>query len=175
MSTLRVDSIEQVNGDPISAIKPTIMAEQSVSGLTSAEFLDIPSWAKEIKVMLRSVSSSGANNFLVQLGTSSGFITASQYNSISFSANGASNATQTIGFIILQPSGGTPTRGVMTISKFSETINTYVETGMFMRDTVSGSYCAGDLNGFTGVIDRVRVNTTGASTFASGRICVMYS
>lgn len=175
MSTLRVDSIEQVNGDPISAIKPTLMTEQSVTGLTSAEFLGIPSWVKEIKVMLSGVSSSATNNFLVQLGTSSGFITSSQYNSISFRADGLVNATQNIGFIIIQPTSGIPTRGAMTISKFSETVNTYVETGMFMRDPVSASYCAGDLNGFAGVIDRVRVITTGASTFASGRICVMYS
>ena len=158
-----------------AANSPVLLADKFVSGTTSAEFFGIPSWATQITVMLRGVSSSDVNNFRVQLGNSSGWLT-SGYNSISQIGSGGVNTTQTNSFIVLVSTSGDIFRGQMIISKFSTTTQTWVASGGFMRSSTSLSECYGDFNGGSiPTIDRVRVTTSGVSSFGTGRISIRYS
>jgi hypothetical protein len=176
MSTLRVNSIEKLNGNPLTIYTPVVMPEVFVAGATGASFLNIPSWATEIRVMLRAVSSSDVNNFRVQLGNSNGWITTG-YNSMSQRGSGGEAASQTNCFIIAVPTTSDIFRGQMIITRMSDdAITTYVETGGFMRSNSTASECYGDFNADNiPTIDRVRVTTSGASTFTTGRIGVRYS
>ena len=177
-SILRVDEIQKPNGTPFNfnTNAPVLMPEIFVAGLTSAEFFGIPSWATQITVMLRAVSSTNINNFRVQLGNSSGWLT-SNYNSLSQTGNAGTSASQTNSFIILLTTQNDILRGQMIINKMSDdNITTYVETGGFMRSNTAASECYGDFNADNiPSIDRVRVTTSGASSFGTGRIGVRYS
>ena len=155
---------------------PVVMPEVPVSGFPVAAFFDIPSWATQFTVTLRAVSSSDINNFRVQLGNSNGWLT-SGYNSLSQNGQGGSSATQTNSFIILVPTSTDLFRGQMTITRVSTgTVSTYVETGGFMRSGSTCSLCYGDFNlDNIPTIDRVRVTTSGASVFQTGRIGLRYS
>jgi len=175
-SILRVNEIQKLDGSPVTIYTPVLMPEVFAQGTTSAEFFNIPSWATEIRVMFRAVSSSNLNNFRVQLGNSNGWLT-SNYNSTSSKGDGQLSASQTNSFIILYPTLGDLLRGQMIISRMSDdNITTYVETGGFMRANGTSCNCYGDFNADNiPTIDRVRVTTSGASTFATGRIGVRYS
>ena len=175
-SVLRVDTIQKLDGTPVTIYTPVVMPEVFAAGSASAEFFGIPSWATQITVMLRAVSSSDVNNFRVQLGNSNGWIT-SGYNSMSQRSDGGVSADQTNCFIIAVPTASDIFRGQMLITRMSDdSITTYVETGGFMRSTSTASECYGDFNADTiPTIDRVRVTTSGASTFSTGRIGVRYA
>jgi len=175
-SILRVDEIQKLDGTPVTIYTPVVMPEVLATGLTSVEFLNIPSWATQITVMLRAVSSSNVNNFRVQLGNSNGWIT-SGYNSMSQKGDGQSSVSQTNCFIIGVLQSSDIFRGQMVITRMSDdSITTYVETGGFMRSTSTASVCYGDFNADTiPTIDRVRVTTSGASTFGTGRIGLRYT
>ena len=155
---------------------PVVMPEIFVSGTPVAAFFNIPSWATQYTVMLRAVTSSEINNFRVQLGNSNGWLT-SGYNSLSQNGQGGASATQTNCFIILVPTGTDLFRGQMTITRVSTgTVSTYVANGGFMRSNTTASLCYGDFNlDNIPTIDRVRVTTSGASTFTTGRIGLRYS
>ncbi len=175
-SILRVDVIQKLDGTPITIYTPVVMPELFVAGITSAEFFGIPSWATQITVMFRAVSSSGVNNFRVQLGNSNGWIT-SGYNSMSQNGQGGESVAQTNCFIIGVLQSADIFRGQMMITRMSDdSSTTYVETGGFMRSTSTASECYGDFNADTiPTIDRVRVTTSGLSTFGTGRIGVRYA
>ncbi len=175
-SVLRVDQIQKLDGSPVTIYTPVVMPEILATGLTSAAFLNIPSWATQITVMLRAVSSTELNNFRVQLGNSNGWIT-SGYNSMSQRGQGGESASQTNCFIIAVPTANDIFRGQMVISRMSnDNITTYVETGGFMRSNSTASECYGDFNADNiPTIDRVRVTTSGTSTFGTGRIGVRYA
>ena len=172
------DDVMRVTVDELVSYFPAerssaVLPDVAVTGLSQVVFTGIPSWATEIKVMMRAVSSATQNNFIVELGTSSGFIT-SGYFSQSTNEEGDIDVNQTIGFIVYVANAGDVFRGQMIISKFSD--STYVQTGSFARSVTGGSQCYGDLNGFSGVIDRVRIRCTGVTPqFDSGRIAVSYT
>ena len=175
-SILRVDQIQKLDGTPVTFYTPVVMPEVLASGSTSVEFFGIPSWATQITVMLRAVSSTNINNFRVQLGNSNGWIT-SGYNSMSQRGQGGESAAQTNCFIIAVPTASDIFRGQMVITRMSDdNITTYVETGGFMRSNTTASECYGDFNADNiPTIDRVRVTTSGTSTFGTGRIGVRYA
>jgi len=158
-----------------AANSPVVMNEIFASG-TTAEFFGIPSWTTQITVMLRAVSSSDVNNFRVQLGNSTGWIT-SGYNSMSQRGQGGESAAQTNCFIIAVPTISDIFRGQMVISRMSDdSITTYVGGGAFMRTSNATSICNGDFNADNiPSIDRVRVTTSGPSVFSSGRIGIRYA
>jgi len=90
---------------------------------------------------------------------------------------GGVSASQTNCFIISVPTASDIFRGQMVITRMSDdNITTYVETGGFMRSISTASECYGDFNADNiPTIDRVRVTTSGTSTFGTGRIGVRYA
>ena len=143
-------------------------AVASTSG-TSIDFTSIPSWVKRITVMFREVSQTGTDNFLIQLGTSSGPITSGYISSCS----GGSSPTSTAGFIVAEDTAAEKDIGQLVISIFST--SSWIASGTFTR---SGSTAirnsAGQLTG-AGTIDRVRITTTGGTnTFDFGSINILY-
>ena len=143
-------------------------AVASTSG-TSIDFTGLPSWVKRITVMFREVSQTGNDNFLIQLGTSSGPITSGYISSCS----GGSSPTSTAGFIVAEDTAAEKDIGQLVISIFST--SSWIASGTFTR---SGSTAirnsAGQLTG-AGTIDRVRITTTGGTnTFDFGSVNILY-
>jgi hypothetical protein len=88
-------------------------AVASTSG-TSIDFTSIPSWVKRITVMFNGVSTSGASNLLIQIGSAS--FTTSGYLSAGNSLSTASDVTAyTTGFGIRSGSAGNLFHGQMTL------------------------------------------------------------
>lgn len=161
-----------ITGAVVSSMASSVItsgtAVASTSG-TSIDFTGIPSWAKRITVMFQGVSQTGADNFLIQLGTSSGPIISGYISS----SVGGGTATSTAGFIIAEDTNSQALIGQCVISIYST--SSWVASGVFTR---SGSATiktnAGQLTG-AGTIDRVRITTTGGTnTFDAGSINILY-
>jgi hypothetical protein len=151
-------------------------AVASTSG-TAIDFTGIPSWVKRVTVMLNEVSTSGTNQYLIQLG--SGGITNSGYVStgggIQSTVVGAN--TSSTGFLLGNTDGGSgwTKSGSIIINTFGS--NTWICLSSL---TVAGApgarveFCSGRI-ALAGVLDRVRVTTVGGTeTFDAGSINISY-
>jgi hypothetical protein len=153
----------------------TLATAQTASG-TSVDFTGIPSWVKRITVMFNGVSLNGSAQFLLRLGTSSGFASTG-YNCVASSSGTSSQTflsfTNGFGFY-----GNNPVSipiGVMVINKVNG--NNWIENSssftfdgtnyynLFSHGSVS---LASDLNS-------IRITTSnGTDTFDAGTINISY-
>ena len=151
-----------------------LLPEKSTTGV-EVEFTGIPADAQEITVMFKGVSASGSNDVVVQLGTSSGYIT-SGYVSNSENTQGtthvASNTTNNAGFVIFADSDNTELHGSMIINKASS--NSYTEIGEFRRGNSAGAHARGSLSSVSGTVDRLKIFLNGNNTFDEGIVSVSY-
>ena len=145
---------------------------------TSVEFTDIPADAYEITLMFNGVSLSGTNNFMIQLGTSSGYIV-SNYESLSQTEGGGDEGTSDSSFIIRSVSGGHTHTGSMLIKKASST--SYIQTGSFATGpntgnspVEGGTQTYGSLSSVSGTVNRLKVILSGTNTFDAGSFSLSY-
>ena len=142
----------------------------SVTG-TSVDFTGLPSWAKEITLMLDGVSTSGTSSVLIQLGTSEGIQNTGYTGASSVTSNAVNTAQFSAGFIInMSTEAATGVRrGFITFVNFNG--NIWVGFGVFARsDTALTSTVAGSVT-LSAVLDRVRLTTVnGTDTFDLGSI-----
>ena len=153
------------------------IAVASTSGKT-IDFTNIPSWAKRITIMLSGISTTGASDFSIQVGTASGIETtgysgaggyggtsATVWNSIAFVLSDAITAAQALS-------------GIATLCLLGS--NTWVESGTLASGASSGPAYSGGTKTLAGTLDRIRLTTTtsagasGIDTFDAGSINIMY-
>lgn len=144
---------------------------------TSVDFTGIPSWVKRVTVMLSGVSTSGASNLQVQLGTGSTVYTTSGYlGSCGGGGNGSTivAANFTAGFGLTTASGATALmNGSLTISNING--NTWVAFGVTGRSDVTNIYMLGGSVPLAAVLTAVRITTVnGTDTFDAGSINILY-
>lgn len=146
------------------------------NGLTTNTVLDftgIPSWAKRVTVQLAGVSTNSTGTLVVQIG--SGSFATSGYVSGSARAvvTTVSGGTATAGFH-LNASGATNLiHGHFILSNI--TGNQWVSSHMLGETGSGGMVCGGGWITLGGVLDRVRLTTTGGTdTFDAGTVNVMY-
>jgi len=138
---------------------------------TAVGFTGIPSWAKRITLLLNVVSTSGANNLLVQIG--SGSYTTTGYVSTAFYATvGPSTQSVTNGFLIRADNASNNIAGAMTLLNFGA--NLWVETWLGGGTNNNQVYAGGGLVTLSGVLDRVQLITTSTDTFDAGSINILY-
>jgi hypothetical protein len=162
--------------DSTATLRPLISgtAVASTSG-TSIDFTSIPSWVKRITVMFSTVSTSGANSLLLQLGsgsvdsasytsTTAVMVSNTSYNAVSISSTGfgianiGSSADSISGSVILTTLGS----------------NIWVVQSILTDTSTRLSWCAGTKT-LSGTLDRVRITTVnGTDTFDAGSINIMY-
>ena len=140
----------------------------STSG-TSIDFTSIPSWAKKVTVMLYNVSTNGAVNPIIQLG--SGSFTTSGYSSGCGSSAG--NTSETSGFIVATGTASSDSLSGSILFSSIGISNRWVCSGT----TYNGSnprFISGNVS-LSGDLDRVRITTiASASTFDGGTINIIY-
>jgi hypothetical protein len=148
-------------------------SQASTSG-TVVDFTGIPSWVKRVTVMFSGVSVSGTSAFLIQLGTSSGFV------ATGYSGGGARFGTNSF-------AGAAFTTGLSV----NNTTAAALYSGHVVWTNVSGNLWAGSLAmgasatefaglggssiSLSGTLDRVRITTVnGTDTFDAGSINILY-
>jgi hypothetical protein len=141
---------------------------------TRAEFTGIPSWAKRVTVMFSGVSTNGASQMQVQIG--SGSFTTSGYSSYATSVGNAiatSGNVLTSGFHTFVQSASSVRHGHMIITNI--TGNTWVASHVIGDAGASFSLSGGGNVALSGTLDRVRITTVnGTDTFDAGSINILY-
>lgn len=148
-------------------------AQASTSG-TSVVFTGIPSWAKRVTLMLVGVSSSGANNFIVQVG--SGSLTTSGYlcnGGYIYPSGSSGAATTTSGISILaNAAASSVTSGQVVLTQQSG--NTWVATSVHSQTTsVLVGWSSGSIT-LSGSLDRIAFLAGGADSLDAGSINILY-
>ena len=164
-----------ITGTSVRGVITSGTAVASTSG-TAIDFTSIPSWVKRVTVMFNGVSTNGASNYLVQIGTG-GSPTTTGYNALctrAWSANQVNSYTSTAGFIYGSDQAGFAWYGHIVLTNISG--NTWVASGLIgttlsttMTIQGTGSLALG------GVLERVRITTVnGTDAFDAGSINILY-
>jgi hypothetical protein len=155
----------------------SLTAQASTSG-TSVTFTGIPSGVRRITFMLNGVSGSGTSIFIIQLGTSGGFITsgytgAAQYGS---SASYTSSANAIGAYLQGVNAAAALWSGISTITLLDSSTNTWCFSGV-----VGESSSSAPINNhgwsvaLSGVLTQLRLTTVnGTDTFDAGKVNVLY-
>lgn len=146
----------------------------STSG-TAIDFTGIPSWVKKITVMFNGVSTNGASNTVIRIGSSGGIETTGYAgNCVNIGSTAATYSNLLTGFETVQTGGATVVQqGQIVISNLSG--NIWVANGLVGRtDNTFFGMVAGSKT-LSGVLDRIRITTVnGTDTFDAGQINIMY-
>ena len=149
----------------------------STSG-TSIDFTSIPSWVKRITVMFSVVSTNGASDYLVRigsgsvdatgyLGTSLRLVSGATVAGVNYTTGfGINNGTQAASYV---------SNGSITLSLLNSSSNLWVASGVFAgSDSATNAVSAGSKT-LSGAVDRVRITTVnGTDTFDAGSINIQY-
>ena len=140
---------------------------------SSVEFTNIPADAYEITLMFNGVSLDGSGSILVELGTSSGYITQG-YTATSQTEDG-SNEVNSINAFTIYSASNYLLHGKFDINKFSDT--SYTFEGQSRTLDNGGVQAYGCLNGISGTITKLKIrpfNTGSGVEFDNGSISISY-
>ena len=163
------NALLQVNGS-IQGTITIATAVASTSG-TAIDFTSIPTWVKRITVMFDGVSTNGTNRYLVQVGTSSGYVNTGY---TSGAGTGANYFSSTAGFAITENnSASTVIFGNAIICNISS--NSWVLSSTTVSSADSRLNVGAGSVALSGGLDRVRITTVnGTDAFDAGTINIMY-
>jgi hypothetical protein len=141
---------------------------------TNIDFTGIPSWVKRITIILSEVSTSGANNILLQIGAGSvsntGYVGTHLVVSTATPATGSTTASFTLASLTVA-GGGEITSGIFTLININE--NNWVFSGSARSSTIRTTISNGHKS-LTSTLDRVRITTTTLDNFDAGRVNILY-
>lgn len=143
-------------------------AVNTTSG-SAIDFTGLPAWVKRITVMLNGVSLTGADDLLIQLGTSGG-VAVSGYQSGAMSSGGTQTGNG--GFKLTRSAGGADLcYGVINL--FNLNGNTWVASGNIFKSGGSSDASAGAVT-LSGAVTSLRLTSNGTSTFDAGTVNLIY-
>jgi hypothetical protein len=145
----------------------------SVSG-TSVDFTGIPSTVKRITLMFSGVSTNGASNYLIRLGTGGTPTTSGYVSAAGRVYTTTSTQTSTAGFILGWDNAAFVSQGILTFANLSG--NTWVGSGTVSSSAfIAMSISLGGTVSLGGVLDMVRITTVnGTDTFDAGSVNILY-
>jgi hypothetical protein len=148
-------------------------SKASTSGV-AVQFTGIPSWARRITVAFNGVSSNGATNLLVQLGTG-GAPTVTGYtgNSVFSWTSGVVPVSSTAGIPVFNNASNYNHYGHLTLTNISG--NTWLASGEFVTTGTQGSTVSGGVVTLAGALDYLRVvAANGTDVFDAGAINLFF-
>lgn len=148
--------------------------QQATTSGVFKEFTGIPSWARRITLHLWYVSTNGAANILVQLGTG-GAPTASGYAGYSvFSwASGVVPISSTAGIPIFNNAASYSHFGQLTFTNVGG--NAWIASGQFVTGGTQGAIVAGGVIELAGVLNYLRIVTAnGTDAFDAGAVNITW-
>ena len=140
---------------------------------TAVDFTGIPSGIKRLSVMLNQVSHNGATPMMYQIGTSSGLVTSGYISSGAHAGSTQSGLVVTAGFVGgAGGAAGDKYVGIVTIQTIGS--NTWCMESSTSDGTAAFIKCGAGSIALGGVLDRVRVTTTGGNTFDHGSVNIAW-
>jgi hypothetical protein len=159
------------NISPITQATAKVTTSGTAVNILFSDTITDASSVKKITIMLKGVSLSGNAVPIIQLGTSSGFVSTG-YNATAFN-EGATSTNGTAGFP-LRGSGDLAFTfsGNIVITSFGS--NTWVQSGIVRPASDKLGFSAGEVT-LASTLDRVRITTVaGTETFDAGSINILY-
>jgi len=157
----------------IIAQKITQSASLSTATGTAFDFTGIPSTVKRVTLIFTSVSLSGTDNYLVQLGTSGGFVTTGYLGGGFVSTGGGGTyASSSSGFLVATNTASELMSGHFTLTRSAVGSNSWVSshvTGTSARTATGG----GSIN-LGAALTQVRLTRDGTNTFDNGAVSIMW-
>lgn len=166
ISPLRVAQAITAQTNPLTAMT----AQASTSG-TSIDFTSIPSWVKRITVALYEVSLSGTDSLLLQVGDAGGYETTGYLGSSQ--VGGTSGGPTTSGLLVSALGSAILfANGQIVLSKIDG--NKWGMHSVCGFSNTAGVAFAAASKELSATLDRLRIIPSGANTFDSGLINVLY-
>jgi hypothetical protein len=166
-----------------STLAPTLFVEGTAQGTasgTARNFTGIPSWAREVTVLLKAVSTNGTSRLLVQVGgTSSGTYLTSGYTCLTsgtLPAGVQGTAAYTDGASLFNASAAAGAWDArLVFSRVSSASGNWVFSGVAGLSSNSGLYhIVGGIQ-VTGSLDKIRITTAGGvDVFDAGQANIFY-
>jgi hypothetical protein len=176
-ATAQSTALNSVNGKTptTGAINGTVVAGTAVATTsgTSVDITSIPSWVKQITLVLNGVSTTGTARVLIQLGTSGGVQTTG-YTSTGYTL-GAATGTSTTGLKPDDAAAPADARfGIYTLALFDTNFWVMSGCGTLLNNTYA-TIGAGNVT-LGGTLTTLRLTTVGGTdTFDAGTINILYS
>lgn len=145
-------------------------AQATTSG-QNIDFTSIPSWVKRITVSLAGVSTTGTNQYLLQIGSGS-FTTTGYLGCVNMLGVTATNFSA--GFILINSIGAASvSHGQIILTHMGS--NVWSCQGSVARSDAGNNYVLSGQVPLSGVLDRLRLTTVGATdSFDAGSVNVLY-
>lgn len=162
-------------------VNPKILRENawvygSLVATTSGDPIEIltglPAWVTEIELMLDSVSLSGTNNILVQLGNASSYVTSGYQSDGMNGSTTVSIDPSTSGFILRYNDASFSLSGPVRLVKGNG--DKWYCSYVIDRSNGTALHWGAGIVDLGAAITRIRVNTDGANTFDAGSIIGRY-
>jgi hypothetical protein len=158
------------------ALSPLVYSTvTSVSG-TAVDFTGIPSWAREIFVMLNGTGLNDAGNLLVQLGDSGGVETTGYEGGVGYIViTSPGQGAITTGFMIIVSNAARGASGVMHLTKMQGySTGAWVAQGIFQSLSGGEATYTGGFKNLSADLDRIRLTSSTGGTFDSGVVQIAY-
>lgn len=148
--------------------------QQATTSGTFKEFTGIPSWARRITVALWFVSTNGATNILVQLGTGGAPTTSGYSGYCVFSwASGIVPVSSTAGIPIFNNAASYSHFGQLTFTNVGG--NAWLASGQFVTGGTQGAIVSGGVIELAGVLNYLRIVTAnGTDAFDGGAVNITW-
>lgn len=147
-------------------------AVQTATG-AAVDITGIPAGVKRITLMFNQISLTGSDNFVVQLGTSSGIETSGYVSSgVAVIGSNVSSNTDTSGFHMYSQNASRIWSGIMLIARM--TGNTWISSHATGMINSAGANFGGGHKTLSGELDRVRLKATGSNTLDGGQVALFY-
>jgi hypothetical protein len=146
-------------------------AQNSTSG-TAIDFTGIPSWVKRVTVMLNGISTSGADDVILRVGSGS-FASSGYAGSSGYFGSPVAVERRTDSFGVCETDLSQITHGNLILCTLGS--NVWAYSSVVGRSTSDYVLCAAGSVTLGGSLDRLRITTTGGTdTFDAGSINIMY-
>lgn len=172
-TTLGILKIRNPSNTDWLSFQPLIRGTSQSPASVACDFTGIPNGTRRITIMLYNISTSGTSNMLVQLGTSSGFVTSGYTSSCNQFSGSPGSSTSSAGFLIQEAvSSSAFTNGQVVLTNIDG--NNWVYSSNLSDSQPTNAIGAGRRS-LTAVLDRVRITmVNGTDTFQSGSINILY-
>jgi hypothetical protein len=177
--TLPVGTGTVVANNVNSAIVNSTAVTAATGSPTSIDFTSIPSWAKKVTIMCAGISYNATATPMIQLGTSGGIDSTSNYVGSAISASTgttAESALNTVGFNIAPSTAASTNYSLtVTLSLLDASTNQWICAVSGSRNETAGGILGGGNKTLSATLDRVRITTlAGTATFDAGTINILY-
>lgn len=144
---------------------------------TSVDFTGIPSWVKQITLVIESLSTNGTAFPFFQIGDSGGVETSGYTGSTVSCANGNTvvGGTSASAFIVQSISAANQLSGVLTLSLLDAATNRWCASGQLVVNSSSTIIMTTGTKALSAALDRVRLTTSnGTDAFDGGTVNILY-